>query len=317
MLEKLGITALQEKVYTGLIDDPTADAERLATALGVPLEDIERELSALTASGLISLTPDGETSYALAPPEPAIKALIHREEEELEHLRAHAATLAQRLRASRQRLDVSSMVEIVVGIHAIAARWEQAQRQATRSVRLIDRPPYHLGPRQNYTERDLLDRGIAYRTLYDAEILQFPLHLDRAQECITWGEEARVVADIPIKMAIVDRSLVLLILLDETPNQEAAAILVHPSVLFDSLLELFELMWRRAVPLRVHLDSDDSERDDTLINLLAAGLKDEAIAHDMGVSVRTVRRKIKDLCEELGVRSRFQAGVALKERGLL
>ena len=40
------------------------------------------------------------------------------------------------------------------------------------------------------------------------------------------------------------------------------------------------------------------------------GLKDEAVAKKLGVSVRTVRRKIYELQQRLGADSRFQAGVS-------
>lgn len=180
-----------------------------------------------------------------------------------------------------------------------------------------DRPPYHIDTAQNYTERDLLARGVAYKTIYDAEIMEAPGHLERAQECMGWGEEARMMPNAPIKIAIVDQALMLLLLVDEAATQEAAAILVHPSVLFDSLLELYEQLWRRATPLLGQQSSGGVGRDDALLGLLAAGLKDEAIAQTLDLSVRTVRRNIRDLCEQFGVRSRFQAGMVAKERGLL
>ena len=48
------------------------------------------------------------------------------------------------------------------------------------------------------------------------------------------------------------------------------------------------------------------------------GAKDEQIARSLGVSLRTVRRRMADLFEELGVESRFQAGVeAVRDAGWL
>ena len=46
-----------------------------------------------------------------------------------------------------------------------------------------------------------------------------------------------------------------------------------------------------------------------------AGMTDTAIAYHLGVSDRTVRRRIKDLMAELRVDSRFAAGVKAAERG--
>jgi len=52
-----------------------------------------------------------------------------------------------------------------------------------------------------------------------------------------------------------------------------------------------------------------------LLRQLSRGAKDEQIARSLGVSLRTVRRRMADLFEELGVESRFQAGVEAVRRG--
>jgi DNA-binding NarL/FixJ family response regulator len=51
--------------------------------------------------------------------------------------------------------------------------------------------------------------------------------------------------------------------------------------------------------------------------LLAAGLKDEAIARQLGISLRTVHRRTSELSLALGARARFQAGVLAERSGLL
>jgi DNA-binding NarL/FixJ family response regulator len=53
-----------------------------------------------------------------------------------------------------------------------------------------------------------------------------------------------------------------------------------------------------------------------LLQELAAGAKDEQIARTLGLSLRTVRRRVADLIE-LGVDNRFQAGVEAVRRGWL
>jgi DNA-binding NarL/FixJ family response regulator len=50
--------------------------------------------------------------------------------------------------------------------------------------------------------------------------------------------------------------------------------------------------------------------------LLAAGLKDEAIARQLGVSLRTIHRRTGDLLDRLGARTRFQAGMQAARQGL-
>lgn len=54
-----------------------------------------------------------------------------------------------------------------------------------------------------------------------------------------------------------------------------------------------------------------------IAGLLAKGLKDEAVARRLGISLRTCRKHIAQLMDDLGAGSRFQAGVHAVRRGLL
>ena len=58
-------------------------------------------------------------------------------------------------------------------------------------------------------------------------------------------------------------------------------------------------------------DADLTARQQEIAGLMVADLGDEAIAHLVGVSVRTVRSEIAAILRALGVRTRFSAGVRL------
>lgn len=49
--------------------------------------------------------------------------------------------------------------------------------------------------------------------------------------------------------------------------------------------------------------------DIQILRLLAAGATDESIARHLGISGRTVQRRVRALMDDLGVQTRFQAGV--------
>ena len=90
-------------------------------------------------------------------------------------------------------------------------------------------------------------------------------------------------------------------------------LLVRQSALVAALTLLFELYWDRGVTLP---ETGGRLEDRTfLIRQLAAGAKDEQIARTLGLSLRTVRRRVADLLIELGVDTRFQAGAEAVRRG--
>lgn len=52
-----------------------------------------------------------------------------------------------------------------------------------------------------------------------------------------------------------------------------------------------------------------------ILQCLNAGMKDDAIARQLGISERTVRRRVADLAARLGAASRFQIGAQAARRG--
>ena len=74
---------------------------------------------------------------------------------------------------------------------------------------------------------------------------------------------------------------------------------------------IFEAVWDQSVPIMASGFSDNDPRRQMLISLLMTGSTDGAIATQLGVNVRSVRRWIAELMDELGVTTRLQLGAAL------
>ncbi|MEZ5193477.1 MAG: LuxR C-terminal-related transcriptional regulator [Nocardioides sp.] len=124
----------------------------------------------------------------------------------------------------------------------------------------------------------------------------------------------RVAPEIPTRLAIIGPQAVLH---DHHGVGSAQRLLVRQPSLVSALRVLFEQLWERATPVtdvRVRRRRDARR---LLVDHLAAGEKDEQIARALGVSLRTVRRRIAAMMTELGVDSRFQAGVEAARQGWL
>lgn len=312
----VGIDARQERLYRALVESPDQTAGTLADSLGLSAASVDAALHALTASGLVTKQANDER-YAATDPEAAMSVLIRREQEKLDSVRLESIRLAQQLRAHRQQSNVSSIVEVLTG-DALAEQWHLGQRSARDRIRMTDRPPYFNAPDLSsmQTQRERMAEGLVYQVVYDQATFDDPRHTNRVMAAVEWGEQARVTAGVPIKIVLVDDSFAMVMITRSSQDAEPTVILVRPSALLDALSSLFDLLWSRGV--RIRGDSGaDSETPDKLLGLMAMGLKDEAIAHELGVTVRTVRRRIRDLYEQLGVHNRFQAGVAAKARGWL
>ncbi|MGW3509314.1 response regulator transcription factor [Streptomyces sp. NPDC000994] len=97
----------------------------------------------------------------------------------------------------------------------------------------------------------------------------------------------------------------------------SSALVVGDTLLRNALIPLFEPVWDRAMPIAPSRPGEPTDEDRELLTLLAAGLKDEAIARRQGVHVHTARRRISRLLQTLNAETRFQAGVQALRRGWL
>ncbi|EHR63661.1 LuxR C-terminal-related transcriptional regulator [Saccharomonospora cyanea] len=59
-----------------------------------------------------------------------------------------------------------------------------------------------------------------------------------------------------------------------------------------------------------------ADRDVELLRLLAKGLPLDAVARRVGLSERTVRRRVRDVCDRIGVSTRIEAVVWAVRQGL-
>lgn len=131
----------------------------------------------------------------------------------------------------------------------------------------------------------------------------------------TIGEQIRVVPEVPTRLAVIgNRAMV-----PEPPglSSERRIVVRQPAVV-DMFRAYFEALWDRAVAVPA-LERGDAtpDLDELLLAQLAQGAKDEQIARILGISLRTVRRRVAAMMTELGVDSRFQAGVEAVRRGWL
>ena len=110
----------------------------------------------------------------------------------------------------------------------------------------------------------------------------------------------------------------------DDPETEPTFMVVHRSGLLAALIALFESLWERAFELSALTAQPPGDghsplppADAQLISLLLAGLTDKAIAGQLGLSIRTVHRRISALLERAQVSTRMQLGWHAAQHGWL
>ncbi|MEU6143872.1 helix-turn-helix transcriptional regulator [Streptomyces sp. NPDC047081] len=313
----VGVSAFDELVYRSVLHQPDAGAAGWALLTGATPARLREACDRLLTLGLLQ-PPDSMGGLRAVDPRVAIRALIRRRETESELLAATAEEMATAYEAGLLREEPSRLIEVASGEGAIAARLEEMYARAEHEVCLFDTPPYLAPPAsQLHSQADLLRRGIVSRGIYAASGLEDPDVLSRTWKMVELGEQARVLPSVPLKLLVVDGRRAMLPLTSSEAGGYCAVVVWHSAVT-EALQKLFELAWQQATPLgRPEGNGELTEDEQTLTRLLAAGMKDEAVARHLGVSLRTLRRRVSDLQERLGAASRFQLGLRVAQRGWL
>ena len=165
---------------------------------------------------------------------------------------------------------------------------------------------------------------VRFRAIYVASAMEHPVARQIIRQCTDAGEQARLLPRLPMKMKLADQATALLPL---TPAGTGGALLIRAPLITAALREYFELLWDRATPVssgRRAVASGSARPGDrltpaqqTVLELMAEGLHDDAIARRAGLSTTTVRRHITAILKRLDVTSRFAAGAAAQRRGWL
>ncbi|WP_190813439.1 DUF6879 family protein [Saccharopolyspora pogona] len=130
------------------------------------------------------------------------------------------------------------------------------------------------------------------------------------------GAQVRIcAAPLPHETIIIDRRAMILAGTTSAGEREFTA--TTAPTLIDGVHALFGATWHAATPLADYLRQDLPRIDSTgrsILHSLGAGLTDEAAARQIGVSLRTYRRRVAEMMTVLDASSRFQAGARAGDR---
>jgi sugar-specific transcriptional regulator TrmB len=312
MLQPLGISADAEAVYVALAPVGSASPEELAELSILPLRTIEAALEELGRLGLATELSRG--LWRTLPMPGVVKALRAQKMSELEMATVAADSLHSHLLAASQ--SQTDDVRIVVGREAIVAEMGEICGAAQKEICVFDKPPYvetraatEEALSEEAPEWQALERGARLRCIYHPGF-----DADRLKELTLFtlkGEESRT-APLPMKLIMVDRQVAMIPSMQSyMPGHELRMSVVRHELLVEALQWLFEAVWDTAVPIKASTFFDTDPRRQMLMSLLMTGSTDQAIASNLGINVRSVRRWISELMEELGVSTRLQLGAAM------
>lgn len=311
-LSAIGLDENELQIYELLLAQPNLVASDVAEVCGVGNARAMQLLRSLELNGLVSRSPERVPRYRAAPPDLGIGALVAKRQSELQTALTLAEQLATRRPSSKTTDSGELTVELITGREALVRVISQSYDSAKHEILEMDRPPY-LNTYEQHDEMrvQIFGRGVSFRTIVDTAALKLPGRVQHIRDSIAAGEDTRLLNGVPIKAAIIDRRMALVPL--HLKSASESGLILRPSLLLDVLCSHFELLWRQSVPFgKDPQDASQSvdEQDEfaQLIVLLANGHADKAVWQRLGLSQRTFERRMAELHERLGAKTRFEAG---------
>lgn len=300
--------------------------------LNLPSADIEQARQVLVEHHLLHLSSDG-VSVTATPPDVAVATLVqadvqrvHDLEVDIARRRGDMLALLPLYRQMKSEASESSHIEVLDDGKMVTRYLAEASEDVMHEVLIAQPTPISSVERASSSNRkdiELLQRGVARKTLRCDKDRDHPPTLHMTRELEPYGAEHRTVPTLPLRVLIFDRTSALV----SRPafDQDYAAIVVHSKDLVASFAAVFDSIWDVATPFLTPGDQPSAHSAAPtlsavqigVLDAMALGLTDEAIAARVGISVRTCRRHIAAIFEHLGAESRFQAGAMASARGLL
>ncbi|MFE7402514.1 LuxR family transcriptional regulator [Streptomyces sp. NPDC057557] len=318
-LRLLGIDHAAVQVYLALLELAPAPLSAIGTAAGLGGAELATAYGALIDAGLASAAEESGDVVAPVPPTAGLEILARHRAAEVEESRITVGGAFESFRRQRLAAYNDNLVEVVTG-DAVGPRIRHAWASARDQIRQFESPPYF--PLSEATDDALatLARGVTQRVVYSRESLEHPGHLKEVIEpCIKAGEQARVLPSVPVKLVIIDEAYALVSLSIKEADVHNTTLVVQPCGLLSALVALFEQSWQNALPFhgRTTRPGGLPPADRRLLWLLAGGASDDVIARELGISRRTLFRRMQILMAQLGAANRFQMALQAQRCGWL
>jgi HTH-type transcriptional regulator, sugar sensing transcriptional regulator len=257
-LVNLGLTSYEARAYVALLRRDSSTAAETARIAGLPRQRVYDVLSSLVEKGLASARPGRAVKYAAAPPERALESLVQQHRRHLADLERDAHEMIKDLTpaflAGREHSDPLEYIEVLRDRNAINERFAELEAAIKDEILVFTKPPYAT-PVQDHVEGLEVARKHRARSVYEYSAFDDPAFVAGVQRYIEAGEEARFVPELPLKLVIIDETIVLFGMEDPVAGPLALTLLVieHPS-LAKILKVAFNTVWESGLTFEAAAD---------------------------------------------------------------
>jgi sugar-specific transcriptional regulator TrmB len=229
-LSRLGLTSYEAKAYLSLIKRDSFTAAQVARQAALPRQRIYDVLASLVQKGLAVARPGTVVKYSATPPEIAINMLVQAHRQELLEMEQGGRAMVEYIEVLRDR-------------RAINERFAELQAQVKNEILVFTKPPYATPPQENVEGLDV-SRTHEARAVYEFGVFDDPEVAEGVRQFIEAGEDARFVPELPLKLVIIDETIVMFGMEDPVAgSNDITIVVVEHSSLARVLKTAFNAIW--------------------------------------------------------------------------
>jgi len=324
----LSVKGVAMVMYMALRRRGEAELAGLREEMGLAEEAADSAWRHLWDLGLLQAAGSSDSVTAVEP-EVALMRIFEQQHARLEE----QAVQLERLQLAAQEIAMELRPAVLRETSSVQIQYLRDRRHRTESLMSLnataqtDTWSMHPGPlpppgvlaTSMELDADLIARGIRVRAIYGHTVASGQRARSYLNQLSALGAEVRLARRVPFDLLLFDSHTAVI------PSNPFALtdpmLLLHDPHLMGTYLAIYEDTWLHATPYSAQSpqvpDDGLTEKQQSVLALMANGLTDEQIARRLGISVRTTGRITAEVLTHIGGDGRFQSGLQAAFKGLV
>ncbi|WP_017318497.1 TrmB family transcriptional regulator [Mastigocladopsis repens] len=258
LLSELGLTGYEAAAYLALLGRSSFTPTELAARAKIPRQRIYDVLESLEEKGLCISKDTSPRSYFANAPDLALEALSGQRAEALERERQQMVARTKELiedlspvyQVGRGQNDPLEYIDVLGNPSRIASKALALAQTVRVRVNSCIKRPLIVTQEQNWRLiREPLSRGVSYRAIYETSALEDEELRIWLATFHAWGQQIRLIPELPIKMQAFDDNIVLISMQDPVGSPPSfTALAIRHSGMVAMINLAFEQLWERSEP---------------------------------------------------------------------
>lgn len=256
-LQELGLSGREAEIYLALLIKNELSASEVAKITSVSRTKSYELLQNLVKKNVCNERyKNGIKVFSSIEPTIGIRNMLAVYEEELDKKKKLAEEFKKELielhKIKEENNDPLDYIEVLSDKGQIRDRWLNIQRNTKKELLVFTKQPYVVPLEENIKEEaELMEsKKIIGKSIYEfknVDTIEGKNNLIQLIEVFQkFGEEARIVKELPMKLVICDETVSILVLNDRvtlTPTSTTTIVIDHPSLAI-ALKNVFESYWQ-------------------------------------------------------------------------